>query len=90
MPWLPPSENFTGIAWPAFTTLTVGRLSTGLKNPPKAKVTFTWKVLVASLLRVSLDLHVTVLAPALNHVPEAGVQLTGRAPSTRSLAVGSA
>ena len=34
-PWLPPRLNFTGIALPAFATFSVGRLSTGWKNPEK-------------------------------------------------------
>src|SRR5438309_8980804 len=34
-PKLPPKLNFTGIALPALTELTTGRLSTGWKNPVK-------------------------------------------------------
>ncbi len=32
-PWLPLRRNLTGIALPALTVLTVGRLSTGGKKP---------------------------------------------------------
>src|SRR4051812_48392204 len=44
----------------------------------------------AALLRVSLAVQVTVCAsPRANSLPEAGKHVTGRTPSTRSVAVGS-
>src|SRR5450759_5826655 len=64
-PWLAPRLNLTGIALPAFTELTTGRLSTGWNrpvtvNPPLPK--FQWLACevrmvrsAAPLARVTLD-----------------------------------
>jgi hypothetical protein len=52
--------------------------------------TVTVKVAVAVLLRVSSAVQVTVVVPRGNVLPDAGAQLTGRTPSTTSLAVGDA
>jgi hypothetical protein len=53
-------------------------------------VTVTVKLVVAVLLCVSEAVHVTVVVPTAKVLPEAGAQLTGRTPSTTSLAVGDA
>src|SRR5436190_10611230 len=49
--------------------------------------TVTVKVAMPLFPLVSVDVHVTVLTPTGKVKPDAGVQLTGRAPSTRSKAV---
>ena len=59
-PWSPPSENFTGTAAPAFTTLTVSGLSTGLKNPVKAQVTLMVAVSVLEAPNASVTWTSTV------------------------------
>jgi hypothetical protein len=52
-----------------------------------ASATVTVKLPVDVLPRVSLAEHATVVVPIGNVEPDAGVQVTGRAPSTTSLAV---
>ncbi len=47
-----------------------------------------WKVTCELFPWESLAEHVTVVAPSGNVAPDAGVQVTGTLPSTRSDAVG--
>ena len=57
----------------------------GLVSP---LTTVTVKVIVRVLPRVSEAVHVTVVVPIGKKLPDAGTQVTGRTPSTRSTAVG--
>ena len=69
----------------AFTALTVildGRVSTGRV----LSTTVTVKLPFAVLLWESVDEQLTVVVPIGNTEPEAGKQVTGREPSTRSFA----
>ena len=50
-------------------------------------VTATSNPAVRTLSRVSVDVQLTCRVPIENFVPEAGTQLTGRLPSTRSVAL---
>jgi hypothetical protein len=83
----PTRLNFTGIELPALATFKIGWLSTGLKKPLKSKLMVTLKVPEVVLLVLSVAVQVTLVLPTGKLLPEAGVQLTGCAPSTRSVAV---
>lgn len=54
---------------------------------PVVSPTVTTKLALEAFGTESLEVHCTVVAPTENTEPEAGTQLTGRAPSTTSLAV---
>src|SRR5262245_34464123 len=85
MPWLPPRLNLTGTADPAFTPFTVV-FETGAKNPVHAKFTVAWKVPLAAFPCASVDVHVTVVVPIRNVVPDGGTHVMETLPSTRSCA----
>ena len=51
-------------------------------------VTVTVNMDVAVLLAASLAVHVTVVTPTANALPETGAQVTGAVPLTASVAVG--
>lgn len=94
-------EHVTGRV-PSTVSVAVALNSTTAPSPPAASrvtlveslsaggvvsTTLTWKVPLAELERESDDVHVTVVVPNAKVVPDAGLQETGRDPSTRSLAV---
>lgn len=51
-------------------------------------VTMTRNVVVATCPVESLDVQVTVVDPIGNDAPDAGLHVTGRTPSTASIALG--
>src|SRR6185369_6942845 len=87
-PLLPLNENLTGMARPAFTTLTVGRLSTGCRNPEKLCSTVTVKLPVAVFPDGSTAVTLTVVVPTPKVAPETGLVVTVAEPLS-SVAVGS-
>jgi hypothetical protein len=66
----------------ASTVALAGTVMTG----PVVSDTVTENVLFAALVRVSTALHVTVVGPSGKVDPLAGRHVTGRGPSTRSVA----
>jgi len=67
----------------ASTVALAGTVTTG----PAVSVTVTVKLAAPGLPRVSVAVQLTVVAPIRNVDPLAGMQVTGRDPSTRSAAV---
>lgn len=70
-PKSPPRLNFTGMPFPALTMFTMGKLSTGWKNPVKFSTTVTVTVHVAEPAEFSAVI-VTVCAPVSSGVPADG------------------
>jgi hypothetical protein len=66
----------------ASTVAFAGTVTTG----PVVSVTVTVKVLVPTLARLSVAVHVTVVVPNWNVAPLAGVQLAATTPSIASVA----
>jgi len=85
-PLFPLRLNFTGIALPALTMLSVGGLPTGEKNPVKSYSTVTVKLQLAVFPEVSVAVEFTVVVPTEKTEPEAGV-LTTVTPGQLSVAV---
>jgi uncharacterized protein YhbP (UPF0306 family) len=75
--------NVAPVAPVASTVAFAGTVTTG----PIVSATVTVKEAAPLLALVSVAVHVTVVGPSGNVDPLAGVQVTGRGPSTRSAAV---
>jgi hypothetical protein len=75
--------NVAPVALVASTVAFVGTVTAG----PVVSVTVTVKEAAPLLALVSVAVQVTVVAPSGNVDPLAGVQVTARGPSTRSVAV---
>jgi len=81
----PVSWNCTGTVLPSLNTELSSALI-GCKIPDHAYRTWTWNDPVALLPWASVAVQVTVVGPTGNVEPDGGLHVTGRGPSTRSIA----
>src|SRR5262245_10944353 len=86
-PLNPLKLNFTGMALPALTTLTTGKLSTGWKKPAKLYCTITLNVHVLGVVVPSSADACTVVEPIGKTDPEAGLLVTSTLDEQPSVAV---